>query len=44
VAAAGPYLTVPVDLVPDLIPVIGYADDVVLVVWTLSSVGTAGRC
>ena len=32
------YLAVPVDLVPDFIPVIGYADDAVLVVWTLRSV------
>lgn len=31
------YLAVPVDLVPDFIPVIGYADDAVLVVWTLRS-------
>ena len=38
------YLALPFDLVPDFIPVIGYADDVVLVVWTLRSVGTAGRC
>lgn len=32
------YLALPVDLVPDVIPVIGYADDAVLVVWTLRSV------
>lgn len=32
------YLAVPVDLVPDFLPVIGYADDAVLVVWTLRSV------
>lgn len=32
------YLAVPIDLVPDFIPVIGYADDAVLVVWTLRSV------
>lgn len=32
------YLAVPVDLVPDFIPVIGYADDAVMVVWTLRSV------
>ena len=32
------YLAVPVDLVPDFIPVIGYADDAVLVIWTLRSV------
>lgn len=32
------YLALPVDVVPDFIPVIGYADDVVLVAWTLRSV------
>lgn len=32
------YLAVPVDLVPDFIPVIGYADDAVLLMWTLRSV------
>ncbi|CAN5289881.1 YkvA family protein [soil metagenome] len=32
------YLALPIDLVPDVIPVIGYADDAVLVVWTLRSV------
>jgi uncharacterized membrane protein YkvA (DUF1232 family) len=32
------YLAMPFDLVPDFIPVIGYADDVVVVVWTLRSV------
>ena len=32
------YLLNPVDLVPDVIPVIGYADDVVVVAWTLRSV------
>ena len=32
------YLALPFDLVPDFIPVIGYADDVVVVVWTLRSV------
>lgn len=32
------YLAVPVDLVPDFIPVIGYADDAVLLIWTLRSV------
>jgi uncharacterized membrane protein YkvA (DUF1232 family) len=34
----GLYLASPVDLVPDVIPVIGYADDVVLVAWVLRSV------
>lgn len=32
------YLLSPVDLVPDVIPVLGYADDAILVVWTLRSV------
>ena len=32
------YLAVPVDLVPDVIPVIGYADDAVLVVLVLRAV------
>lgn len=31
------YLAVPIDLVPDFIPVIGYADDAVVVVWVLGS-------
>lgn len=33
------YLAMPVELVPDFIPVIGYADDAVLLLWTLRSVG-----
>lgn len=32
------YLALPVDLVPDMIPVIGYADDVVIVMVVLRSV------
>ncbi len=32
------YLLSPIDLVPDVVPVIGYADDVVVVVWALRSV------
>lgn len=37
------YLALPLDLVPDVVPVIGYADDAVLVLWTLRSVArTAG--
>lgn len=32
------YLLSPVDLVPDVVPLVGYADDVVLVAWTLRSV------
>jgi uncharacterized membrane protein YkvA (DUF1232 family) len=37
------YLALPIDLVPDFIPVIGYADDAVIVALTLRSVArTAG--
>lgn len=32
------YLALPFDVVPDVLPVIGYADDVLLVAWTLRSV------
>ncbi|MCW2724752.1 MAG: hypothetical protein JWN35_1673 [Frankiales bacterium] len=32
------YLALPVDLIPDLLPVIGYADDAVIVVLVLRSV------
>jgi uncharacterized membrane protein YkvA (DUF1232 family) len=32
------YLALPFDLVPDFLPVIGYADDVIVVVWVLRSV------
>ena len=32
------YLAIPVDLVPDFIPVVGYADDVVIVALVLRSV------
>src|SRR4051794_31045347 len=32
------YLALPFDLVPDVIPVLGYADDVIAIVWTLRSV------
>lgn len=35
------YLALPIDLVPDFLPVIGYADDVIAVVWTLRSVARA---
>jgi uncharacterized membrane protein YkvA (DUF1232 family) len=35
------YLALPVDLVPDFIPVIGYADDAVIVVLALRSVARA---
>jgi uncharacterized membrane protein YkvA (DUF1232 family) len=38
------YLLSPVDLVPDVVPVVGYADDVVVVAWALRSVvRRAGR-
>lgn len=37
------YLALPIDLVPDVIPVAGYSDDVLLVAWVLRSVvRTAG--
>ena len=32
------YLAVPIDLVPDFIPVLGYADDAIVVAWALRSV------
>ena len=32
------YLLLPFDLVPDFIPVVGYADDALVVVWALRSV------
>ncbi|HET8560359.1 MAG TPA: DUF1232 domain-containing protein [Marmoricola sp.] len=32
------YLALPVDLVPDFIPVLGYADDAIVVAWVLRSV------
>ncbi|MGY2082130.1 DUF1232 domain-containing protein [Blastococcus sp. SYSU DS0539] len=32
------YLLSPVDLVPDVVPVLGYADDVVVTAWALRSV------
>lgn len=32
------YLATPFDLVPDFVPVLGYADDAVIVAWTLRSV------
>jgi uncharacterized membrane protein YkvA (DUF1232 family) len=32
------YLAVPIDLVPDFVPVLGYADDAIVVTWVLRSV------
>jgi uncharacterized membrane protein YkvA (DUF1232 family) len=32
------YLLSPVDLVPDVVPVLGYADDVIVAAWALRSV------
>jgi uncharacterized membrane protein YkvA (DUF1232 family) len=32
------YLALPFDLVPDFVPVLGYADDAILVAWVLRSV------
>ena len=32
------YLICPIDLVPDFLPVIGYADDAIIVAWALRSV------
>jgi uncharacterized membrane protein YkvA (DUF1232 family) len=32
------YLAVPIDLIPDFVPVLGYADDAIVVSWVLRSV------
>jgi uncharacterized membrane protein YkvA (DUF1232 family) len=32
------YLAFPLDLIPDVVPVVGYADDVIVVLWALRSV------
>jgi uncharacterized membrane protein YkvA (DUF1232 family) len=38
------YLALPIDLVPDFLPVIGFADDAILILWVLRSVvRSAGR-
>lgn len=38
VAALIPYLAMPIDLVPDFVPVLGYADDAIIVSLVLRSV------
>ena len=35
------YLLMPFDLVPDFIPVVGWADDALVVVWGLRSIARA---
>ena len=32
------YLAFPLDLIPDVVPVLGYADDVIAVLWALRSI------
>ena len=32
------YLAFPLDLIPDVVPVVGYADDVIVVLWVLRSI------
>jgi len=32
------YLVTPIDIVPDVIPIVGYADDAILVAWVIRSV------
>ena len=36
--AVAAYALSPIDLIPDFIPVVGYADDAVIVLWALRSV------
>ncbi len=35
----GAYLAMPIDLIPDIIPILGYADDAIVVALVLRSVG-----
>ena len=35
------YLVMPIDVVPDFIPVVGYADDALIVIWALRSITKA---
>jgi uncharacterized membrane protein YkvA (DUF1232 family) len=32
------YLAFPIDVIPDFVPVLGYADDAVIVTWTVRSI------
>ena len=32
------YLAIPIDLVPDFLPLVGYADDLIMIMWVLRSV------
>ena len=37
------YLVLPIDLVPDFVPVVGYVDDALIIIWALRSITkTAG--